>query len=473
MNTYFLNLGITKKTYITLILIVGIFFFTILFSSFIINQIPFIAGIDGMNRFDICMRNDISVPEEQFFEIKDIEKIRQIDNVKNVAYSVRTEGLLETENSKINVEIFGTSENYRNFETFNFISGSYFTESSEEGNSKVLVANDKLLEKVFKSKNIIGANVAVNSTNGFQIIGIIKRSNYLSDILSDNNKIKIYMPFSTIKEMNTSIDISNIYVSVMDSTKLYDTKLSVLKVLGLQEKDSNYFRVVRYDNLVKSEKSKFSISLFLITVVLLIPAIYYQAYTILNVLKKEKSQGFRKDVLLKFIMVLFCSIGVICTYLFLINNQIFINFDYIPNNLIDFKQYKEILMKAISESNTSLGNSPTVLEINLLRLKQLLNFIRVFSFLSLLMIGITIRSSLKLHTSRGKALNLILAIATIILISIIVAMGMLLIVFLIIKVSVSLSICYMLMIAVMLGVFLFAIMEKETEHQSVIYKIQN
>lgn len=57
-----------------------------------------------------------------------------------------------------------------------------------------------------------------------------------------------------------------------------------------------------------------------------------------------------------------------------------LNKDNIPDYLIDFKQYRDIIIKAIAENNNSLGNSPTILEIKILRLSQLLNIAIIFSF---------------------------------------------------------------------------------------------
>lgn len=459
-----------KKPYIALVFMINVFFLAVLFSGLIIRQFPFIAGIDGINRFDIVMRDNMPIPGERYFEPEDIDKIKQVNNVKNAAFSAKTKGLLETGNTKISVEILGVTDNYRYFETFNFISGSFFTRYSFEASNKVIVSNDKLLENAFRNKEIIGAKASLNSVDDFKIIGVVKRNNYLSNILSDDNKVRIYVPFSTLKEIDKSINITGIHVSVIDSGKLYDTQLSVLEVLGRRNMNPDYVRVVRYDNRLKTEKTKFILSFAIIILVLAIPIIKYQVLLIANGVKKEKIRRAGKSIYLGFIKILVCLAVIVGLYLVLIKDHIYVNPGYIPRNMIDFKQYKDAIIKIMSERNANLSNPPNIPEINILRLSRLHNMVIAIGLSSFLFIGIIAKSSRDTHTIRTGGSDPVLNIVLTPLICMCTATGIFLAIFRILGAHVHLSVGYMFPAAALMGVYYFQLKEKVLFHSFTRHK---
>ncbi|MBN2879567.1 MAG: ABC transporter permease [Clostridia bacterium] len=158
------------------------------------------------------------------FDLNDVEDIRELEGVKNVA--PYTSGSLTLKNSaeSMDVQVTASNDEYDDINNYNLISGRWISKNDEEKRLRVVVIGIDVADELYGTRDVVGEKISLSGTS-FTIIGVLEEQ---GDTMMGSGDEVAFIPFATGQRMFGDISISSIYVGTEDSESV-DTAMSAIE----------------------------------------------------------------------------------------------------------------------------------------------------------------------------------------------------------------------------------------------------
>lgn len=134
--------------------------------------------------------------------LEDMEKIKQIDGIKNAYGAVTSQAVITYENEKKQPTIFGVTASYQEIDKGKLAKGRFFDYDEEVGAAEVVVLGYDIANTLFGSDEPVGKSVSVNGKR-YRVIGVMEERG--SAAFFDYDGI-VYIPVTTVQKKIAGID---------------------------------------------------------------------------------------------------------------------------------------------------------------------------------------------------------------------------------------------------------------------------
>lgn len=159
------------------------------------------------------------------FSLDEANKIAESLNAGSFTYSAQS-GFVNTSigfgGRSYAVRINATNYMFKDFYSFYFASGCFFSREAEHACKRVAVIDDELSWKLFKSNNAIGKTVEMLGGT-FIVAGVFRKDDSLLSLLADDGLPEVYIPMSVIRELDKTTCIKSIQVKIPDKEKVTES----------------------------------------------------------------------------------------------------------------------------------------------------------------------------------------------------------------------------------------------------------
>ncbi len=386
-------------TAVKFIIYIGIFLIatgTILEDS-LIKKAEEISGGYSMNKLVISPMKPSDSGLKSGLSYDDAKGIAKA--FRNAQVTFTSEANVKTPDMKgINeIKLIGTNYLYANFDNLVFVQGRFFDKAEDSSNSKVAVIDEKLAVTLFGSTDVVGMTVKI-SDGRFKIVGVYSVKDSVVDQLSDSGIHSVYVPVGVQDSLGIKSSVNTVQVISNGDRLLESAAKTALISIG---KSPDEFLIKDYGTKRVLMKQKVSIIIFIFGIVCIASIIIYLAKRLLyrsNLLKNVLQSYYSADILrnntLHILMgMLKAVLAVVLIFAIwrIVRFEIYIPKDNIPDRIIDFSFYFDLIKKGAQDSVASLGSIPLIFEIKLNNINRILNwvfYLQLFAGIPLIIIGL-------------------------------------------------------------------------------------
>lgn len=257
----------------------------------------------------------------------DLENIKKLNGVKNVAPVIQDAGL-ETKTNKYTL-IQGIDKNSKEMFKQVLVKGRNFLDDEYNSYNNSAIISSATAKEVFKNSDPIGKEIAVKSFDGnsikrYYVIGVWKIKNSKEDGPDLFNKYDIYVPIEKVKyDLGIKNDLySNFLVEVKNEKNIDRTKKLIKLYLDRRGRKKDIYEVKASSEDVKQVSSildKLSIFISLIaSISIIVGGIGVMNIMLVTIKERVTEIGLRKaigaknkDILNQFILetMIICIVG--------------------------------------------------------------------------------------------------------------------------------------------------------------------
>lgn len=199
-------------------------------------QIQADAIFEGIDKESVSISTswEETIRDKDKLTLDDVEKIKQINNVKYASASHNLNVNVELKNPKETkgVQLAGTSVDTKEIEKIEILYGRFLNDKDLQFNNKVCIIDNKLAVDIFGREDVIGEDITVNfnkSSINLTVIGISKLSN--NNLFSSTT---IYSPIGTVMDFAgiSTKTVDGISAKLNDISQFKKTEKEILKVLA-------------------------------------------------------------------------------------------------------------------------------------------------------------------------------------------------------------------------------------------------
>lgn len=177
----------------------------------------------GTNLISVSLRGtDMSL------EKSDIETIKTLNGVEDVAPYVSTSATLKNGTNSTSVSGYGVTASYAKVKDSTPEIGRFISDLDVEARNKVIILGYDTSQSLFGLLNPVGQNVLVNGVS-YKVIGVLPQKGTESGSNGDSLMI---IPFSTAQRSNADTGITSVYVSAKNENTMDQAVLQIKILLG-------------------------------------------------------------------------------------------------------------------------------------------------------------------------------------------------------------------------------------------------
>lgn len=346
-------------------------------------------GYFGMDKLTITQKNNSS-GQNDVMAIEDMEKLKKILNNPNLTYTSNLKTYIQENKHAASVEIIGTNSLYPKFSNMSLSSGSFFTENAQEQNSRVAVIDEELALELFNTVQIVGKKIELFGKS-FNIIGVIDDNESLLNNLVDDDIPSIYIPCSTLMELNSTASITHMELKTTDNTTFGNNTIIVKEGLQAIGKNPENYSITDFNIEEALIKEKPDILMFLVGIISILILLFYlkgEIFSLIKVVILETKTDYVLDAVKANglnIIILLVKSGVMAFLAIvlwkLVKFNLYIPPQYIPDDLTDIGYFIDQLKNSIFESNSNLGYIASKSEQILVASQNIVNIAFIVSIL--------------------------------------------------------------------------------------------
>jgi len=224
-------------------------------------------GDEAGSRFSITLKSRSQISNGiSFDKCKDFS--RQYDQGQVGFYSSE-EALVESDYGREVAEVYGSNNNFLEFNGFRLINGSFISEGDIENKENYIAISEKLALEMFKTLDVIGKDIMVYE-EPFTVIGVFETStNPVMNLLNKDEKLLI-MPYAKFEELrpgNRAVHLEG----------QYGSEITKSEIMNWFEDNNINFSHYNYRNISHRQvvfKKNVQILLFLLGITLILELIY-------------------------------------------------------------------------------------------------------------------------------------------------------------------------------------------------------
>lgn len=200
----------------------------------------------GANLVAIYTNWEKDLNRNDYFDDEDLNTIKRVfgDKITGVSVTLGMNGTAVKGRTNAPINMYGVSEDYIKMTPIDIVDGRFLTESDIKGNRKVAIIDEKLADKVFKRKDVLGENVMIDTGSSklsLTIVGIYKTPGGTLENLTQQfsgDKTTLYVPYSMVKSVGGYGDrYYQFQVSISDSKKIDEVSKEMISVLERKHKN--------------------------------------------------------------------------------------------------------------------------------------------------------------------------------------------------------------------------------------------
>jgi len=300
----------------------------------------------GANLVAIYINWEKDLNRNDFFNDEDLKTVKRVfgDQITGVSVVLGASGTAIKGRSNASINMYGVSEDYNKMTPVDIIEGRFLLESDVKGNRKVCVIDEKLADKLFKRKDVLGENLIVDtggSKLSLTIIGIYETPSGTLESLAQQlvgDVTNLYVPYSMMKTIGYSDRYGQFQINVVDSDKIDEVSKEIISVLERRHRNVGkdyylYQSAQQQMDMMNSVLSMISSVIGAIAAIsLLVGGIGVMNIMLVSVTERTREIGIRKaigatrkDILIQFLieaMIVSGTGGIIGTILGLIFQSI-------------------------------------------------------------------------------------------------------------------------------------------------------
>lgn len=199
----------------------------------------------GANLVAIYTNWDKELNRNDYFDDEDLKTVKRVfgDKITGVSVILSMNGTALKGRNDASISMYGVSEDYNKMTPIDIVDGRFLLESDVKGNRKVCIIDEKLADKVFKRKDVLGENIMIDtgaSKLSLTIIGIYKTpggslENLAQQFMGDTTTL--YVPYSMMKSLGYGDRYYQFQVNVTDNSKIDEVSKEIISVLERKHKN--------------------------------------------------------------------------------------------------------------------------------------------------------------------------------------------------------------------------------------------
>ncbi|WIV11993.1 ABC transporter permease [Proteiniborus sp. MB09-C3] len=199
----------------------------------------------GANLVAIYTNWEKDLNRNDYFDDEDLNTIKRVfgDKITGVSVMLGMNGTAVKGRNNAPVDMYGVSEDYIKMTSIDIVDGRFLTETDIKGNRKVAIIDEKLADKVFKRKDVLGENLIIDTGSSklsLTIIGIYKTPGGTLENLAQQfsgDRTTLYVPYSMVKSVGGYGDkYYQFQVNILDSKKIDEVSKEMISVLERKHK---------------------------------------------------------------------------------------------------------------------------------------------------------------------------------------------------------------------------------------------
>ncbi|WP_352418336.1 ABC transporter permease [Proteiniborus sp.] len=200
----------------------------------------------GANLVAIYTNWEKDLNRNDFFDEEDLKTVKRVfgDRITGVSVILGSNGTAVKGRNNASLNMYGVSEDYNKMTPVDIVDGRFLLESDVKGNRRVCIIDEKLADKVFKRKDVLGENIMVDtgsSKMSFTIVGIYKTpggtlENLAQQFMGDTTTF--YVPYSIMKSLGYGDRYSQFQINVTDSKEIDEVSKEIISVLERKHRNA-------------------------------------------------------------------------------------------------------------------------------------------------------------------------------------------------------------------------------------------
>lgn len=199
----------------------------------------------GANLVAIYTNWEKELNRNDYFDDEDLKTIKRVfgDKITGVSVILGTNGTAVKGRNNAPISMYGVSEDYNKMTPIDIVDGRFLMEPDIKGNRKVAIIDEKLADKVFKRKDVLGENLIIDtgaSKFSLTIIGIYKTPGGTLENLAQQfigDKTTLYVPYTMMKSIGYGDRYYQFQANISDNKKIDEVSKEMISVLERKHKN--------------------------------------------------------------------------------------------------------------------------------------------------------------------------------------------------------------------------------------------
>lgn len=387
----------------------------IILGKALVVELSRLNGNYSMQKLVVSVNNQLDPKGIHSFSIEDIRKLEKELATKDISYTAQS-GHINTSVSNgsttLPVRLTGVDHMYPLFSGLTLQEGSFITEKQEEEGAMVAVIDEELAWNLFKTVNATGKTLEIFGGD-FRIIGVVKKDDTLIGKLTDDGLPDVYIPAAVMLELNATARITALQIRTADAGTLGWNTFNVSTALRQIGKDPANYNITDYNlryALIKQWPLLFVFILGFASILTLLAHVKMMLRKVYSLIW----DGCKTDYLANVIKNNLAGIGTCTLKMALgltgivliwlgIRFRLYIPPQNIPDELINFSYYSDLIKSAIQGGIQNMGYvapRPELMANTVNMLLNLLFFVSVVLGFLLLYAGLRELKALNVDTNK-------------------------------------------------------------------------
>jgi putative ABC transport system permease protein len=228
----------------------------------------------------------------------DLEAIQRLPSVAAATAILQNHDRLMIGGQEREVNVIGTTPDYRKVRNLRILSGRFFDGSDERSFNKVCLLTEEMARRLFGTLDVHGKSVKFFQVR-FVVIGVFTEGVETFGT-SEVSAYSALVPMSVMRQFNTTDKVDLIYASAKSGALVPVATEQIRRLLETRHRSGSFYRVENLSEILKAAERiaiAMTIVLFLIgTIALIISGIGIMNIMLVTVTERTKEIGIRMAV---------------------------------------------------------------------------------------------------------------------------------------------------------------------------------
>jgi putative ABC transport system permease protein len=264
--------------------------------TFVLSQIEAVGS--NLVQVELVQRSDKPQPLNYEMTLDDMETIKAIPNVIEVAGTRELETAVLTDGVERPAHLVGVTEGYQEIRRLIILRGRYFDAADMEMRSKVCLITTQLADRIFGQENPIGRPMRLGELT-FTVIGVF-RERVETFGLSDIQENSVLIPFSLMRYYTGMEVVRLMAVQADKSENVASVERQVGQVLRSRHPAEAEYKVQTLTAILSAARN-ISLALTIVLIIIAFIALVISGIGIMNIMlvtvtERTREIGIRKAI---------------------------------------------------------------------------------------------------------------------------------------------------------------------------------
>jgi putative ABC transport system permease protein len=264
--------------------------------TFVLSQIEAVGS--NLVQVELVQRSDKPQPLNYEMTLDDMETIKSIPNVIEVAGTRELETAVVTDGVERPVHLVGVTEGYQEIRRLIILRGRYFDAADMEMRSKVCLITTQLADRIFGQENPIGRPMRLGELT-FTVIGVF-RERVETFGLSDIQENSVLIPFSLMRYYTGMEVVRLLAVQADKAENVASVERQAGQVLRSRHPAEAEYKVQTLTAILSAARN-ISLALTIVLIIIAFIALVISGIGIMNIMlvtvtERTREIGIRKAI---------------------------------------------------------------------------------------------------------------------------------------------------------------------------------